>query len=426
MRKIALAVVIAAMLGAPASAQPPRLITLDDAIARVQRVGFDLRLARADEDIASADARSAQALLAPQIGVSLNALDANEPQLGMPIARQAYGAATLSIPLYTPANGANARAARASASAATTETESRANDDVFGAIAAYRRVQLADAVLESRRASVADQERHLRVTEQRVAVGKTARYVTLRDRSLLAAATQAQEDAASDRDRAANDLAVLLDLGQEGLAVEPLAAVGFSDSRDASIASALKHRPSVVAAEARVVEATIGATVARDAYRPSAVLTAQTYNGTSSPSLGRSGGQVQVTASLPILDGGSRSAASLRARAQIDRAVALRDQVRSSVVRDVANAYREYEAATRNLATARAAETDAREGVRLAELREHAGKAIDVEVLDALALAAVARESIARSLARYDLAVAAIHHAVGERAAQPGKDLIHP
>ncbi|GAC1543515.1 MAG: hypothetical protein NVS2B17_23370 [Candidatus Velthaea sp.] len=415
MRKFLLAACTAVLFASPVGAQTaPRTLTLEQAIARVTSVGFDLRMARADAVIASADARSAQSLLRPQIGVSANALDANEPQLGMPIARQAYGAASLSVPLFAPSNGANARAARETALAAISGIAATANDAILATVAAYRRVQLAEAVLATRRVAVTDQARHLRVTEQRVAAGKAARYLTLRDRAAFAAATQAEEDASSERDQATNDLQALLDLGQEPLVVEPLTQVRFSESRDALLARALRSRPSLVAAEQRVAATESGVAAARAAYSPTATLTAQSYNGTSSPALGRSGGQIQVTASLPIVDGGTRSAATSRARAQYDRALAARDQIRVSVIRDVANAWREYEAATRNLSTATAAVADAQEQLRLAELRENAGKAIDVEVLDALSVAAMARESTARSLARYDLSVAAIFHATGD------------
>ena len=144
------------------------------------------------------------------------------------------------------------------------------------------------------------------------------------------------------------------------------------------------------------------------------MLTAQSYNGASSPSLGRSGGRIEVTASLPIGDGGLRSAAVAKAQAQYERAVAARDQIRAVTVRDVANAWREYEAASRNTTTATTVLANAEEQVRVASLRESAGKAIATEVLDALALAASARETVARSVARFDIAIAAIHHAAGD------------
>jgi multidrug efflux system outer membrane protein len=288
------------------------------------------------------------------------------------------------------------------------------NDAVFAAVQAYRKVQLADAVVVARQAAVADQATHLRVTEERITAGKAARYLALRDRAALASAQQAQEDAASERDRAALDLAALLDTADVAVAVEPLVQTAFSDTRDAAIARALRQRPSLLAAEQRLTAAQTGIAAARGLYRPTTVLTAQSYNGGSSPSLGHSGGQVQLTASLPLVDGGSRAAALTRAQAQYERALAVRDQARAETLRDVAAAWREFEAATRNLATAAAIQADAREQLRLVMLRQAAGKAIEAEVLDALSVAANARETVVRSIARYDVAIAAIQHAAGD------------
>ncbi len=416
MRSPALAMLLVAALSSPATAQPApaQVLTLAQAVERARTASFDVRIAQADAAMASADAATSHAPLRPQVSVSANALDANQPQLGMPVSRQAYGAASLTVPLYTPSGGLAARAADIGALAARTGVTAAANDAVFTATQAYRRIQLADAVLDARRAAVADQEAHLRTTEQRVAAGKVARYVTARDRAALAGAVQAQEDAASERDQAANDLAAMLDLIEAPVGVEPLVRDVLADSLQAVLTRALHQRPSLAAAEQRVIAASAGIAAARGAYRPSAALNAQTYNGTSSPSLGRSGGQVSVTASLPIVDGGSRSAASAKARAEYDRAVATRDQARASVARDVANTWREYEATSRNTASATTALADAQEQLRTASLRESAGKAIVTEVLDALALVASARETLARSIARYDVAIAAIHHAAGD------------
>lgn len=416
MRRLLIGVGILALSATSAGAQesPPQAITLRQAVERVQSAGFDVRMARADARAASADAASAGAALQPQIGISGNLLDANEPQLGMPIARQGYGAATLSIPLVTPANRLNARAASETARSATTAVFATTNDAVFATVQAYRKTQLANAVVAARRTAVADQTTHLRLTEERVAAGKAARYVALRDRASLASAQQAQEDAAAERDQAAYDLEALLDLPPSPLSVEPLIQITLNEARDAVLARALRQRPSLLAAEQRVTSARIGIAAARSAYRPVATLTAQSYNGGSSPALGRSGGQVQITASLPIVDGGSRAAAVAKAQAESDRMVAARDQTRAGVVRDVASAWREYEAATRNLATASAVQADAQEQLRLTALRETAGKAIEVEVLDALSVAANAREAVIRSIGRYDVAIAAIHHATGD------------
>ena len=416
MRKVAIGACIVALSAASANAQEPqsRAITLREAVARVEAAGFDVRMAQADARAASADAALARAALRPQIGINANAIGANEPQLGMPIARQAYGAATLSIPLFTPSDRLKSRAVGEAARSAQIAVFSTMTDAVFATVQAYRKVQLADAVVTARRVAVADQTTHLRLTEERVAAGKSARYLTLRDRASLASAQQALEDASSLLDQAAYDLGALLDLPGEQLTVEPLVQITMNETRDDVLARALRRRPDLLAAEQRLTSARTEIAAARSAYRPGATLSAQTYNGNSSPALGRSGGQVQVTASLPIVDGGSRSAAVAKAQAEYDRLAAARDQVRASVVRDVASAWREYEAATRNLATATAVQADAQEQLRLVTLRQSAGKAIEVEVLDALSVAANARETVIRSLSRYDVAIAAIHHAAGD------------
>ncbi|MBC5810111.1 MAG: TolC family protein [Candidatus Eremiobacteraeota bacterium] len=402
-----------------ANAEPERVdgpFTLAQAIARVQAVGFDVRVARGDADIASAEAQSARASLRPQIGISANALDANEPQLGMPVARQAFGAVSMSVPLLTASGRLSAVASATRAEAARTSVDSVANDAVFATVQAYRRAQVGEAVLEARHVTVREQQVHLRLDELKVASGKSPRYILARDRASLAVALQNEEDAASERDQSRNDLAALLDLNVDSqLAVEPLAQLSFVESREDAEARALHRRPSLIAATQRVAAAELSLRAARSAYTPTLQFSAQTYNGTSVPNLGRSGGQVQVTATVPLLDGGTRSAEASRAYGELARTTALRDQIKLSVRRDVVNAYRELLAAQRNLSTARAGQIDAEEQLRIARLRESVGKGTELELLTALSVAASAREMVARSVARYDVAIAAIHHAAGDQ-----------
>jgi len=404
---------LALVMPATGFAAPAEILTLREAIARVQAVGFDIRAARGDAETARADAGTARSATQPQIGISAVGLVANEPQLGMPIAQQLYGQALLTVPVFAPATWAAARAAAKNAAAAATAVDATVNDAIFAAVQAYRRAQLGDAVLAARGSAVQAQRDHLRLSEVRVATGKAPRYILARDRAMLAVALQAQEDAAAERDEAHNDLAALLDLNGN-LAVEPLATAGFDETLATLTPRALKQRPSLIAAERQVEAAQASLTAARAAYLPNASLTAQSYNGVSSPDLGRAGGQIQLAATLPILDGGNRAAAIERARGGLDHATAMRDQMRRGVARDVADAFRELQAAQRNLATAQAAQADADEQYRVALLRESARKAIELEVLDALAVAANAHEGVLRALARYDDAVAAVHHAAGD------------
>jgi len=420
MRRAWLAAAVAASMfpvaGAAADEPTTPVLTLAGAVQRVQQVGFDVRIARGDAAIAEADARTARVGLHPQLGVSAIGLNAHEPQLGMPVARQAYGAANVSVPLFTPATRAAAGAAASYAAAAVTSVDGTANDAVLFVVQTYPRAQLADAVLAARQVAVRDQQDHLRVTELRVAAGKVPRYTLARDRAGVAIAVQAAEDAAAERDQARNDLAALLDLDiSQAPATQPLTMIAFDDSPQALLARALRERPSLRAAEHRVTAARESVLSARYAYLPTAQFVAQTYNGASSPAFSSTDSQLQVALTLPIVDGGSRSAAVLRASGELDRATAARDQLRRGVERDVANALRELQAAQANLATAQAAQADAEEQLRVARLRESSGKGIELEVLDALSIAANSRETVLRSLARYDNAVAEVRHAVGDR-----------
>lgn len=412
-----------ALLGLPlvphaagaASERIDGLLKLDQAIQRVGAVGFDVRVARSAAEIADSDAAAARAALRPQLGISANATDANLSQLGMPIARQGYGAASLTLPVLTPTLQRASHAAGLNARAASIAVAATVSDAVFQTVQAYRRAQLADAVLGARSVAVHDQEDHLRLSELRVASGKSPRYVLARDGAALAVAEQNQEDAAAERDEARNDLAAMLDASVDSqFTTEPLTPSSFADDRAAVAARALAQRPALAAAEQQVVAAEASLAAARGAYLPSAQLTAQSYNGGSTPYLGRAGGQVTLSATLPIADGGSRAAAVGRARGELERVTAMRDQMRKSAERDVANAFRELEAARRNLATAQAAQNDADEQLRVARVRESSGKGIELEVLDALAVASTARENALRALSRYDLAIAAIHHAAGD------------
>lgn len=392
------------------------LLKLDQAVQRVGAIGFDVRGAQGSAEIADADAASARAALRPQLGISANALDANQPQLGMPIARQAYAAASLTLPLFTPSSRLTSRASATSAAAAATAVTASLNDAVFQTVQAYRRAQLAEAIFEARGAAVQDQEDHLRLSELRVASGKSPRYVLARDRASLAVAEQSQEDAAAERDEARNDLGALLDLSFDSqFTTEPLTPMTFTEGPDSATARALTQRPALIAADQQVVAAETRLAAARSTYLPSVQLTAQSYNGTSTPNLGHGGGEVALIATLPIVDGGSRAAAVERAQGELMRATAMRDQLRRNVERDVADAFRELDAARRNLATAQSAQNDADEQLRIARVRASAGKGIELEVLDALAIAATARENALRALSRYDVAIAAVHHAAGDR-----------
>lgn len=404
---------LVALLGAA-----PMPLTFSDAVQRAASDGFDYRTALVLSAEADADARAKAAPTRPSVSVAGTAIDWNQPQLGFPVSKQLYVSAKASVPIYVPAAAHSARAAALSAlGTGTTGDAGNVRDDAaLAAARAYRRAQLAQAILEARRSAVDDQREHVRQTDERIAAGKAPRYIGERDRAQLAFAQQAEEDAAAERDEALTDLAALLVLPVDSAVAiaEPLAPIDVTGDRDQFLKRALVQRADVAAARARRLAAESSVASARSEFSPILSFNAESYNGTSSPNLGRGGGQVSLNVSVPVVDGGLRHADVAKASAQLEQARIAEDRTRLYAERDVADAWREVAAAREDVLNSTASLRNASEQLQVARLRERAGKGIDLEILDALSVAASAREGNARAIARLDVAVAVLRRAAGD------------
>ncbi len=390
-------------------------MTWDQVIARARSAGFDARLAELDALNAQSQAAQARSALSPQITLSGTAMNSTLVQLGMPNARQTYASLNANLPLFAPQTWASVSGAQADAYAAQAQALAQMGDSTLVALQIYDRAALAAAIAEDREASLRDEQAHLVNTQERVQTGKSARYVLFRDRAALASAEQALADAQAQRDEALNDLALSLDLAMTSRIVVALPAPqALTVDANTLHARAVAQRPELQATQRALTAQHDRLRAAEAAYMPSVSVGAQTYTGTSSPPLGNTGSQVALTATLPLIDGGLRSAQIQQAKIAVARAELLYERARLSVERDVDNALREYDAARAQLSAATAGLQDAQAQLRIAQLRERAGKAIELETLDALASQAAARENQSRAVARYDDALAAIHRAVGD------------
>ena len=413
MRSLLALPALVALIGAS-----PIPLSFADAVNRVTSDGFDARTAVTVAAEADADARAKAAPTRPSLGVAATAIDWNQPQLGFPVSRQLYISAKASVPLLEPAAVAAARAAKFEARGAgnTGDVANVRDDAALAAARAYRRAQLAQAILDARHVAVDDQREHVRRTEQQIAVGKLPRYVGARDRAQLALAQQAEEDAAAERDESLDDLAALLALPVDArIAIsDSLEPVDVTSDRATYLKRADVQRADVIAADARARAAREMLASARAAFSPIVSFNAESYNGTSSPNVGRGGGLVSLNASVPIVDGGSRRADIAKAAAAFERARIAIERTKRYAERDVDDAWRELQAARANVTTAAVANRNATEQLRIARIRESAGKAIDLEVLDALSLAATAREGTAQAIARLDIATSVLRRAAGD------------
>jgi multidrug efflux system outer membrane protein len=386
------------------------------AVLRASATGFDVREAVASADAARAQVGQARSTVLPQLVAADTYTNANLAQLGMPVAVQRYTSINASVPLVAANGWANARAAGDAAAAADFDVAAARNDAALGAVQAYDRSILAQQIVASRHTAVQEQQENVKLVGLRVQAGKLAHFELTRARAALAQAEQSEEDAAADASRAENDLKVALDLSLDSDIILPtmIDILPVDDAESAAIARALRQRPDVLSARATFQSSQAQLSAARALYAPIATASAQTYSGSSTPPLGSEGSQVTVVVSLPLLDSGSRPAAVHQAEAQVAKAQAELERRTLMAQTDVADAWRDIQAAQKNMATADAERADAAESLRVALLRRQAGKAIGLEVLDALSADAMAREDALNARARYDIAIAAFHRAAAD------------
>lgn len=325
-------------------------------------------------------------------------------------------------PLYTGGylkgrvSSAQARQQASSFDVATTEL-----DAVLAVKNAYYQALLAQRFVDAYRSRVNEATERVRIAEESFATGRIAKFDLLRNQTDLAEAQQQINNSQRDVETALIDLKNMmgisqssqLTLTQDFVALPPPPAIEELQS------AALVARPEVQAARARLraSQATVG--VAKSAYKPqiyaAAMADLSVMNGNSMEDSTDAGYLVGVTAALPVFDGGLRRSSVSEAQAMVQQMQADEREAILSVSRGVATAYAQLAAATKNVGLAQAAITQAEEDYRIIRLRYEAGKATNVEVLDALAALTRARTMYAEALSGQSIAQASLNRAIGQK-----------
>jgi outer membrane protein TolC len=276
----------------------------------------------------------------------------------------------------------------------------------LGVRLAWRGWQLATARQGIAADALKASRERLRVAEERYRVGSAALLEVLRARTEQAEARQAVTDAARDVETARLDLQAAIGTPEAlpALSPEPLAYEAPTTTEAGDIAAALESAPEVLAARSRAEAGRAAVGAARAAYRPQVSAMAMTDAWATHGEGGDSGYTVGITVGLPLLDGGAREAELAASEARRARVESDLDSARVRIRRDVAVAWADVRAAEANIATSEAAVAEAEESYRVMSQRYEAGKALLVEVLDALA--ARTRAETRRVEAVYEAAVA--------------------
>lgn len=284
---------------------------------------------------------------------------------------------------------------------------------------AYARVLLARQKLEVAGWEVEQQGENLSLVEKEYAVGRVARYQMLRASAELANARQRENDRRAELEiEQANLKATLgVDMASSFEYVDALGLPAAAGAVDNDMRQALSARADLIAARLDVTAAGQAVRAARARYAPQVFavgMLEQMYEtGRSRPSAWNGGYSAGVVASIPVLDAGERRAQVMRGEADQRRRGLQAQALELEVTRQVIEARTNLDAARRNVALAEEEVARAEEDLRVARLRFLAGRAIHLEVIDALATLARARLNRINALYQATVARADLLRATG-------------
>jgi len=306
-------------------------------------------------------------------------------------------------------------AARAMAAASRAELEAMRLDIAFAVRALAWRLSYRDALLAVRRSEVAALEERLRVDQAKFDEGKVPEYYLHRDRAELARAKQMLTDEQRDRNIDLADLRTVAGLHprSEITVAAPFAMPPPPRELDIDLAAAAGHRPELEAARHKIAATWHDEKSANAAFLPQIDLVAMANL------MADRGNRWEdylagVAIGLPLSDGGERLAEVRAARARRGQLSANEQAMLLQIGREVTVAHENLAAARQNVDTALLGQVSADEDFRVVTARFDAGKAINIELLDALEAKVAADTRLAEARYRLLLAEEERRRAVGD------------
>lgn len=313
----------------------------------------------------------------------------------------------VTLPVYTGgrlrfatrAAHAGIAAAEQGGMATAVQTAIAARQAVYGVL----RLQQLVIVAEQRLTAVAE---HLRIAQAMFDAGTAPRFEVVQAETELA---RARGDVIHARTGVAQQKAVLTQLllapqGTEIITEEGVPPTLPEGDQHALIGAALQERPEIGVMEATVRARESLVRLAHAQNDPSAAVVGQVTN--QSATIASAGLSWSLTASVtvPIYDGGEKEAKVTQAQADLETARLNLESAQQQIALQVTQALLSVDDGREALAVAEQGETEARERLRIAQVRFTNGVGLGVEVLDAQTTLAAAQTQVVN--ARYDLQVA--------------------
>jgi outer membrane protein TolC len=426
----------------PICAQTPLTITLQDALARARQYGTQIQSANINSLLAREDRSQAKAATLP----SLNAFnqfiytEGNATPSGVYVANDGVHVyneqAQVHQELLSLVRHGEIRRAMA-AEAVTKAKVEVAQRGLNETVQNYYAIVSAQRKFANAQVSLRDADQFLDISQKEEAGGEVAHADVIKAQITQQQRQRDLQDAELNIEKAKIALGVLIfpDLRSDYAVEDDVQQSALLPPLPEARAKAMATSPDLRAAQAGVEQAGYDVNVARYAYLPSLGLdffygidanqfAARTDHPTEAT--GRStlpqyevpyrqnlGYSAQVTLNIPVWNWGAtrskiKQAALRQQQAELDLTLAQR-----TLQGNIASAYREAQTAQAQVDSLRGSSDLSAESLRLTLLRYQAGEANALEVVDAQATLAQARNAYDDGLVRYRVASATLHILTG-------------
>ncbi|BBO66393.1 transporter [Desulfosarcina alkanivorans] len=408
-------------------------LSLSDCLKIALQQNYDIRLTR--EVLTQADTKITQARSAmlPFLGAeaSYTRLDeelsfAMGPQSLTFMDRDQYKAGlVIRQPIFTGGRlDAARKASQYSRDAQAQENRALEEEVVFQVTRAYRTAQLAEAFQGVAVEAVDLLEMHEHDVAILVEKGANPEIDLLRTRTELANARKELNGADNAVDLAYSALKHLLSIPLTE-SVKLTEALALSPRPEADLSSltelALSQRPELSAIDSKVAAAEQALKAAKGEYLPTIALEGR-YEYMEGDFRDLEGGDhwtVGIGAQLPLWNWGKTAAKVREARSQRAQVSIQRDKTTDRIRLEVRQAFLNIGKAEKNIDAAESALKTAKEAYRQARARYRAGEGTNTDVLDVRTALSRAEANHTQALFDYNVALAALHRAVGVIVIEP-------
>lgn len=267
------------------------------------------------------------------------------------------------------------------------------------------------------RDTVANYAGHLKNVEAQFAVGIVAKSDVLASQVSLANAQNSLTKAENSYQLAVSTLsnAIGLPLNSELKLKDDLEYQEYGQTLEECSAYALARRPEMAQYQAKITMAGDDLKIARSGQLPQLSFAAkQDWYDSHMSGLGEnSNWYVGLTLSLNLLDAGLTESQIRQAKLGIDEANEQARKSRDSILLEVRQYYLGMREAEKRIETSKVAGEQAKENLRIAELRYSAGVGTNIDVLDAVLALDTARNNIVQALYDYNTNRAQLYRAMG-------------